>query len=55
MADVFLVRWAEKEREELLASADVRSLEAAAAFVGLPGPQELLDEGLGFVSPGFRV
>ena len=40
MSDVFLIEQAEEERENLLAEADLRALEAAAAFVNVPGPTE---------------
>ena len=48
MSDVFLVETAEQQRNGLLATADVRALEAAAQFVNItPGPQELVsDQGL---------
>lgn len=40
-----------QERAELLKSADVRCLDAAAQFVGLKGPMELVkSQGLSFVS-----
>lgn len=45
MADVFLVGPAEEQRAGLLGSADVRALDSAAAFVGLPGPGELVQQG----------
>eukprot|EP00887_Chlorella_sp_A99_P007931 scaffold12.g7931.t1 len=45
MADVFLVRAAEEERARLLASADVRCLDAAAQFTALPSPLELVAQG----------
>lgn len=45
MADVFLVDGAEQQRANLLQTADVRALQAAAGFVGTAGPQELVDAG----------
>ena len=50
MADVFLVAAAEETRAGLLQSADVRALDAAANFVGLPSPTELVAAGESFVS-----
>ncbi|PSC74762.1 beta and beta-prime subunits of DNA dependent RNA-polymerase [Micractinium conductrix] len=46
MSDVYLVESAEEERVQVLQQADVRCLEAAADFAGLPGPAELVRAGL---------
>ena len=45
MSDVFLVADAEEKRANLLATADVRALEAHALFVGVSGPQDLVSHG----------
>ena len=45
MADVALVSRAEAQRADLLTTADVRCLDAAATFVGLPSPLELVAGG----------
>jgi len=45
MSDVLLISQAEKTRQELLETADVRALEAAAQFTGVNGPQELVSKG----------
>lgn len=49
MSDVWLVQRAERERAALLATADVRCMDAAAKFVGMLGPQELVDAGMSLV------
>ncbi|KAL4526208.1 hypothetical protein Ndes2437B_g07463 [Nannochloris sp. 'desiccata'] len=45
MSDVLLISQAENTRKELLETADVRALEAAAQFTGVNGPQELVSKG----------
>lgn len=44
------VNSAEEKRAELLQSADVRCLDAAAKFAGLMGPLQLVQQGMGMVS-----
>ncbi len=46
MSDVLLVHSANARRAELLDGADVRALDAAAQFVGVPSPLALTKEGL---------
>ncbi|KAI3425875.1 hypothetical protein D9Q98_007848 [Chlorella vulgaris] len=46
MSDVFLVESAEEERRQLLRKADVRCMEAAAKFVGMLGPELLVEQGM---------
>lgn len=50
MSDVFLVESAEEERRQLLRKADVRCMEAAAKFVGMLGPELLVEQGMQMVS-----
>lgn len=45
ITDVVLVDRAEERRAELLSTADIRSLDAAAQFVQISGAKELLDAG----------
>ena len=45
MSDVFLVEAADKKRQQLLDTADIRALEAGAQFTGIPGPQKLVEAG----------
>ena len=51
MSDVMLVPPAEAARTELLRTADVRCLDAAAKFAGLLGPLDLVEKGMSIVSP----
>ena len=50
MSDVMLVPPAEAARTELLRTADVRCLDAAAKFAGLLGPLDLVEKGMSIVS-----
>jgi len=45
MSDVLLISRAEHMRKELLETADVKALEAAAQFTGVIGPQEFVSKG----------
>lgn len=45
MSDVFLLPHAEEQRQDLLSTADIRAIDAAAQFAGVQSPQNLVEAG----------